>query len=54
MGAAPDRHRETAALFARAERVIPGGIYGHQSPRMLVPGAYPYLVQHPTGERDSR
>ena len=31
---------KTAALFARATR-DPGGIYGHQSPRMLVAGAYP-------------
>ncbi|NJL33617.1 MAG: aminotransferase class III-fold pyridoxal phosphate-dependent enzyme, partial [Chloroflexaceae bacterium] len=27
--------------FARAERVIPGGIYGHTSPVVLVPGAFP-------------
>jgi glutamate-1-semialdehyde 2,1-aminomutase len=45
------RHRETAALFARAERVIPGGIYGHQSPRMLVPGAYPYFFARGDGAR---
>ena len=31
----PGRYRETAALFARAGRVLPGGIYGHQSPAML-------------------
>ena len=37
------RHRETHALFERALRVVPGGIYGHQSPRMLVPAAYPYF-----------
>ena len=29
----PGRYRETEALFARARRVVPGGIYGHQSPR---------------------
>ena len=45
------RHRETAALFARAERVVPGGIYGHQSPRMLVPGAYPYFFARGDGAR---
>src|SRR5271165_658557 len=28
-------------LFDRAKRVIPGGIYGHQSPLMLVPDSYP-------------
>lgn len=51
MGAEPGRYRETAALFARAERVIPGGIYGHQSPRMLVPGAYPYFFARAAGAR---
>jgi glutamate-1-semialdehyde 2,1-aminomutase len=51
MGAEPGRYRETAALFARAERVIPGGIYGHQSPRMLVPGAYPYFFARGDGAR---
>jgi glutamate-1-semialdehyde 2,1-aminomutase len=51
MGAEPGRYRETAALFARAERVIPGGIYGHQSPRMLVPGAYPYFFARADGAR---
>jgi len=51
MGAEPGRYRETAALFARAERVIPGGIYGHQSPRMLVPGAYPYFFARADGPR---
>jgi glutamate-1-semialdehyde 2,1-aminomutase len=45
------RYRETAALFARAERVVPGGIYGHQSPRMLVPGAYPYFFARADGPR---
>ena len=40
-----------AALFARAERVVPGGIYGHQSPRMLVPGAYPYFFARGEGAR---
>jgi glutamate-1-semialdehyde 2,1-aminomutase len=32
---------KSEALFARALRVVPGGIYGHQSPAMLVAGAYP-------------
>ena len=51
MGAEPGRYRETAALFVRAERVVPGGIYGHQSPRMLVPGAYPYFFARGDGAR---
>src|SRR5262245_40087499 len=47
----PGRYRETEALFARAARVIPGGIYGHQSPAMLVPGAYPYFFARGEGAR---
>jgi glutamate-1-semialdehyde 2,1-aminomutase len=47
----PGRYRETEALFARALRVVPGGIYGHQSPRMLVPGAYPYFFARGDGAR---
>jgi glutamate-1-semialdehyde 2,1-aminomutase len=45
------RYRETHALFARAQRVVPGGIYGHQSPRMLVPDAYPYFFARGEGAR---
>ena len=26
------RYRESEALLARARRVVPGGIYGHQAP----------------------
>jgi glutamate-1-semialdehyde 2,1-aminomutase len=47
----PGRRHETDALFARAERVVPGGIYGHQSPAMLVPGAYPYFFARGEGAR---
>src|SRR5262249_8393937 len=47
----PGRHRETQALFERALRVVPGGIYGHQSPRMLVPDAYPYFFARGAGAR---
>src|SRR4030095_16955873 len=43
------RYRQTEALFARALRVVPGGIYGHQSPRMLVPGADPYVCARGEG-----
>jgi glutamate-1-semialdehyde 2,1-aminomutase len=45
------RYRETEALFARAWQVVPGGIYGHQSPTMLVPGAYPYFFRRGEGVR---
>jgi glutamate-1-semialdehyde 2,1-aminomutase len=47
--AEPGRYRETEALFARARAVVPGGIHGHQSPRMLVPGAYPYFFTRGDG-----
>src|SRR2546428_39345 len=47
----PDRFRETQALFARALAVVPGGIYGHQTPAMLVPGAYPYFFARGEGAR---
>jgi glutamate-1-semialdehyde 2,1-aminomutase len=43
------RFRKTEALFVRAQRVVPGGIYGHQSPAMLVPGAYPYFFARGQG-----
>jgi glutamate-1-semialdehyde 2,1-aminomutase len=36
-------------LFARAAQVIPNGIYGHQTPAMLVPGAYPYFYERGAG-----
>ncbi len=37
------------ALFERAKKVIPGGIYGHQTPRMLVMGSYPYFFERGEG-----
>ena len=37
----PYQFDRSAALFDRAKKVVPGGIYGHQSPQMLVPDAYP-------------
>src|SRR2546422_185363 len=46
-----DRFRETQTLFARALAVVPGGIYGHQTPAMLVPGAYPYFFARGEGAR---
>jgi glutamate-1-semialdehyde 2,1-aminomutase len=41
----------TQQLFERAQRVIPAGIYGHQSPVMLVPGQYPYFFERGEGSR---
>jgi glutamate-1-semialdehyde 2,1-aminomutase len=41
-------HR-TQELFERARRVIPSGIYGHQTPRLLVAGAYPYFFERGAG-----
>ena len=49
MSAEPGRFRKTEALFARAQKVVPGGIYGHQSPRMLVPNAYPSFFARGAG-----
>ena len=36
-------------LLTRAAKVIPNGIYGHQSPVTLVPGAYPYFFERGQG-----
>jgi glutamate-1-semialdehyde 2,1-aminomutase len=46
-----DRYRESEALLARARQVVPGGVYGHQSPRMVVGGAYPYFFARSEGCR---
>ncbi len=40
---------ETQALLERATRVVPGGIYGHQSPALLVRGAHPYFFARGQG-----
>jgi len=50
MGSSP-RYAESEALLARARRVVPGGIYGHQAPRMVVPGAFPYFFERAEGCR---
>ena len=47
----PNRYAESEALLARAQRVVPGGVYGHQSPRMVVQGAYPYFFERAEGCR---
>jgi glutamate-1-semialdehyde 2,1-aminomutase len=41
----------STALFERAEAVIPHGIYGHQSPRMLTRGAFPSFLADAEGCR---
>ena len=38
-------------LFARATKVIPWGIYGHMSPTLQVPGAFPYYTAKAEGCR---
>lgn len=38
-------------LFERASRVVPGGIYGHQSPRFLVQERYPSFFERGQGAR---
>jgi glutamate-1-semialdehyde 2,1-aminomutase len=48
---AASRYAESEDLLARARRVVPGGVYGHQSPRMVVGGAYPYFFARGEGCR---
>jgi glutamate-1-semialdehyde 2,1-aminomutase len=38
-------------LFERAAKVIPGGIYGHTTPNLTVPGAFPYYAERAQGCR---
>ena len=45
------RYARSRELLARAERAVPGGIYGHQSPVLLVPGAYPSFLAEAEGCR---
>jgi glutamate-1-semialdehyde 2,1-aminomutase len=44
-------HPRSAALFDRARRVIPGGIYGHVTPAATVPGALPSYAEAGQGAR---
>jgi len=47
-----DRYPESQALFRRAVKVIPGGIYGHLNPGLLVPpSAYPFYTAQARGAR---
>jgi glutamate-1-semialdehyde 2,1-aminomutase len=46
-----DRYRQSRELFARAERVVPGGIYGHQTPLLLTRGEFPMFLDQGSGCR---
>ena len=45
----PYQFAKSQELFARAARYIPNGIYGHQTPALLVPGSYPYFFERGQG-----
>ncbi len=45
----PLEQSKSAALMERATRVIPGGIYGHQTPRLTVRDAYPSFLARGEG-----
>ncbi|SDU23170.1 glutamate-1-semialdehyde 2,1-aminomutase [Verrucomicrobium sp. GAS474] len=42
---------QSLALFERASRVIPGGIYGHTTPAAVLPGRSPYYAVRASGSR---
>lgn len=44
-------YERSAALFTRAARVIPGGIYGHTAPALTMPGGSPYYAERASGCR---
>ncbi len=43
------RTAKSMEFFARAGKVIPGGIYGHISPLMSIPGHFPYYTDRAKG-----
>ena len=45
------RFSRSLELFRRAERVIPGGIYGTKSPGFVIPGSFPYYFDRGEGCR---
>jgi len=51
MEVAERRYRKSLELFERAAEVIPGGIYGHQTPALTVPGEFPYYADRAAGCR---
>ncbi len=42
-------YSQSLSLFDRASQVIPGGIYGHMSPVLTVPGEFPYYAERAQG-----
>ena len=42
---------QSKALFRRASKVIPQGIYGHFNPSTTIPGSYPYFIARAKGPR---
>jgi glutamate-1-semialdehyde 2,1-aminomutase len=46
-----ERYQQSRELLARAERVVPGGIYGHQNPQFLTRGEYPAFLSDGKGCR---
>ncbi|MCZ7585565.1 MAG: aminotransferase class III-fold pyridoxal phosphate-dependent enzyme [Deltaproteobacteria bacterium] len=42
---------KTLELFGRAAEIIPQGIYGHMSPAIMIPGAFPYYAKTGKGCR---
>ena len=51
MSDSPRRYAQSDSLFARAAAVVPGGIYGHMAPTLMVPGESPYFAAHSEGAR---
>ena len=51
MNSPDNRFRCSQALFERAAQVIPGGIYGHASPAVAIPGSFPYYAERARGCR---
>jgi glutamate-1-semialdehyde 2,1-aminomutase len=46
-----DRHEKSREWFERALRVVPGGVYGHQSPALLTRNHFPYFLESASGCR---
>jgi glutamate-1-semialdehyde 2,1-aminomutase len=46
-----DRHEKSLRWFERARRVVPGGVYGHQSPALLTRGHFPFFLESASGCR---
>ncbi len=47
----PYSFKKSMELFAEAAEIIPGGIYGHFSPTITVPGSFPYYTARAEGCR---